>query len=34
MGQGVFNAVARGQLWAFSLGGNGRAVIRLTGTPA
>jgi hypothetical protein len=30
----VFDAVARGQLSAFSVGGNGRAAISLTGNPA
>ena len=25
IGRGVFDAVAYGQLWAFSLGGNGKA---------
>jgi hypothetical protein len=34
VGLGVFEAVARSQLWAFSLGGNGRAEISLTGNSA
>ena len=34
VGLDVFEAVVRGQLWAFSLGGNGRAEISLTGKPA
>ena len=34
IGRGVFDAVARGQLWGFSFGGNGRAEISLTGDPA
>jgi len=34
VGLDVFEAVARGQLWAFSLGGNGRAEISLTGNSA
>jgi hypothetical protein len=34
IGRGVFDAVARGQLSAFSVGGNGRAAISLTGNPA
>ena len=34
VGLDVFEAVVRGQLWAFSLGGNGRAEISLTGNPA
>jgi hypothetical protein len=28
IGRGVFDAVAYGQLWAFSLGGNGKAEAR------
>ena len=32
--RGVFEAVARGELWGLSLGGNGRAEISLTGMPA
>jgi hypothetical protein len=34
IGHSVFEAVARGELWGFSLGGNGRAEISLTGKPA
>jgi len=34
IGRSVFAAVARGQLWAFRLGGNGRAEVSLTGNPA
>jgi hypothetical protein len=34
IGRGVFEAVARGDLWAFSLGGNGTAEVSLTGRPA
>jgi hypothetical protein len=34
IGRSVFEAVACGELWAFSLGGNGRAEISLTGKPA
>jgi hypothetical protein len=30
----VSDAVVRGDLWAFSLGGNGRAEVSLTGKPA
>jgi len=34
IGRSVFEAVVRGDLWALSLGGNGRAEISLTGKPA
>jgi hypothetical protein len=34
IGRGVFDAVAHGQLWGFSLGGSGRAEVSLTGNPA
>jgi hypothetical protein len=34
IGRGVFDAVARGELWAFSLGGNGKAEVSLTDHPA
>jgi hypothetical protein len=34
IGYGVFDAVARGQLHSFSLGGNGRAEVSLTAKPA
>jgi hypothetical protein len=34
IGRGVFDAAARGQLWAFSLGGNGKAEVSLTDRPA
>jgi hypothetical protein len=34
IGRSVFEAVTRGDLWAFSLGGNGRAEVSLTGKPA
>ena len=34
IGRGVFEAVARGQLWAFSLGGNGKSEVSLTSRPA
>jgi hypothetical protein len=34
IGRSVFDAVARGDLWAFSLGGNGTAEVSLTGRPA
>jgi hypothetical protein len=34
IGRGVFDAVARGQLSAFRVGGKGRAAISLTGNPA
>ena len=34
IGRSVFEAVARGDLWAFSLGGNGTAEVSLTGRPA
>ena len=30
----MFDAVARGELWAFSLGGNGKAEVSLTDCPA
>jgi hypothetical protein len=32
--RGVFEAVACGELWAFSLGGNGKAEVSLTDRPA
>jgi hypothetical protein len=34
IGRSVFEAVARGDLWALSLGGNGKAEVSLTGKPA
>jgi hypothetical protein len=34
IGRGVFDAVASGELWAFSLGGNGKAEVSLTDRPA
>jgi hypothetical protein len=34
IGRGVFDAVACGELWAFSLGGNGKAEVSLTDRPA
>jgi hypothetical protein len=34
IGRGVFDAVAGGELWAFSLGGNGKAEVSLTDRPA
>ena len=34
IGHGVLEAVTRGDLWAFSLGGNGTAEVSLTGRPA
>jgi hypothetical protein len=34
IGRGVLDAVARGELWAFSLGGNGKAEVSLTDRPA
>lgn len=34
IGRGVFDAVARDELWAFSLGGNGKAEVSLTDRPA
>jgi hypothetical protein len=34
IGRGVLDAVVRGELWAFSLGGNGRAEVSLTDRPA
>lgn len=34
IGRGVLDAVVRAELWAFSLGGNGRAEVSLTDRPA
>jgi hypothetical protein len=34
IGRGVLDAVGRGELWAFSLGGNGKAEVSLTDRPA
>ena len=34
IGRGVLDAVARSELWAFSLGGNGKAEVSLTDRPA
>jgi hypothetical protein len=34
IGRGVLDAVVRGELWAFSLGGNGKAEVSLTDRPA
>jgi hypothetical protein len=34
IGHGVFEAVARAELWALSLGGNGKAEVSLTDRPA
>jgi hypothetical protein len=34
IGRGVFDSVACGELWAFSLGGNGKAEVSLTDRPA
>lgn len=34
LGRGVLDAVARGEWWAFSLGGNGKAEVSLTDSPA
>lgn len=34
IGLGMLDAVVRGELWAFSLGGNGKAEVSLTDRPA
>jgi hypothetical protein len=34
IGRGMFDAVIGGELWAFSLGGNGKAEVSLTDRPA